>query len=110
MPSPIYKILLPAEWAAFEATGSFAGSPLDQADGFVHLSTSEQVHRTATRFFADEPDLIVLSIDPEPFGESLKWETNNHGTFPHLYSHLPMTAVSKIRHVTDKADLLGLHD
>jgi len=106
----IYKILLPAEWAAFEADGVFAGSPLDLADGFVHLSTDAQVHRTAARFFAGEPALVVLSVDASAFGEALQWETNAHGTFPHLYAPLPMAAVKKVRLVSDISDLLGMTD
>ncbi|GAA3298813.1 DUF952 domain-containing protein [Dactylosporangium vinaceum] len=106
----VYKILLPAEWAAFQRAGTFTGSPLDRADGFIHLSTAEQVHTTATRFFADEPALVVLSIATEPFGEAIRWESNKHGTFPHLYSQLPASAVSRTRHITDRADLLGLAD
>ncbi|MEU7872254.1 DUF952 domain-containing protein [Dactylosporangium sp. NPDC049140] len=106
----IYKILLPAEWAGCEGAEAFAGSPLDLGDGFVHLSTAAQVHRTATRFFAGVPALVVLSVDPEALGDALKWETNEHGTFPHLYAPLPMAAVTKVRHVTDAADLTALPD
>ncbi|WP_433058606.1 DUF952 domain-containing protein [Dactylosporangium sp. CS-033363] len=106
----VYKILLPAEWAAFEQAGSFAGSPLDLGDGYVHLSTVLQVHRTATRFFAGVAELVVLSVDDEQLGAALKWETNEHGTFPHLYAPLPMTAVTKVRHITDVADLQQLTD
>ncbi|WP_433615018.1 DUF952 domain-containing protein [Dactylosporangium sp. CA-139114] len=106
----IYKILLPAEWAGFEAAGVFAGSPLDLADGYVHLSTAEQVHRTATRFFAGVPELVVLSVDPGPLGEALRWEANEHGTFPHLYAHLPLAAVTKVRRITDVAELQDLAD
>jgi uncharacterized protein (DUF952 family) len=94
VPVPIYKILLPAEWAAFEAAGVFEGSPLDLADGFVHLSTAGQVSQTAARFFAAEPDLVVLAVDPGPLAEHLRWEDSPRGgTFPHLYAPLPMSAV-----------------
>ncbi|WP_433217990.1 DUF952 domain-containing protein [Dactylosporangium sp. CS-047395] len=106
----VYKILLPAEWAAFEQAGSFAGSPLDLGDGYVHLSTAQQVHRTATRYFAGVPELVVLSVADEPLGAALKWETNEHGTFPHLYAPLPMAVVTKVRRVTDVAELERLTD
>jgi uncharacterized protein (DUF952 family) len=39
----IYKILLPTEWTAFEATGRFDSSPLEQRSGFIHCSSGEQV-------------------------------------------------------------------
>src|SRR4051812_11228711 len=56
----IYKILLPAEWAEFEAAGRFDGSPLDRRDGFIHCSSREQLAGTAQRYFGDQPDLVVL--------------------------------------------------
>ncbi|GAA4258698.1 DUF952 domain-containing protein [Dactylosporangium darangshiense] len=91
---PIYKILLPAQWDAFQAAGVFEGSPLDLADGYVHLSTGEQVSGTAARYFAGEPDLVVLAVDAEALGERLRWEESPRGgTFPHLYAPLPMSAV-----------------
>ncbi|GAA2396690.1 DUF952 domain-containing protein [Dactylosporangium salmoneum] len=93
----IYKILLPAEWDAFEAAGVFEGSPLDLADGYVHLSTAEQVSRTAGRFFAGAGELVVAAVDEAPLGGALRWETNDHGTFPHLYAPLPMSAVAGVR-------------
>ncbi|MGI5243950.1 DUF952 domain-containing protein [Dactylosporangium sp. CA-139066] len=90
----IYKILLPAEWDAFEAAGVFEGSPLDRRDGFVHLSGAGQVAGTAVRYFGDEPDLVVLAVDPEALGDRLRWEeSTSGGTFPHLYAPLPMSAV-----------------
>ena len=42
----IYKLLRAAEWAAFAAEGSFAGSPDDRRDGYIHLSTAAQVEAT----------------------------------------------------------------
>ncbi|WP_432827748.1 DUF952 domain-containing protein [Dactylosporangium sp. CA-092794] len=94
---PIYKILLPAEWADFEAAGVFAGSPLDRADGFVHLSTAEQVALTARRYFAGAGELVVLAVDPAPFGAALRWEPSpSGGVFPHLYAPLPRSAVLEV--------------
>ncbi|MEV8504577.1 DUF952 domain-containing protein [Actinoplanes sp. NPDC051475] len=36
------------------AAGRFDGSPFDQASGYIHFSTREQVFGTATRRSADE--------------------------------------------------------
>ncbi|WP_432988117.1 DUF952 domain-containing protein [Dactylosporangium sp. CA-233914] len=102
---PIYKILLPAEWAEFETAGVFAGSPLDRADGFVHLSSAEQLHRTASRYFSGEPELVVLAVDADLLGADLRWEDNAHGTFPHLYAPLPLSAVTEARHVSDISEI-----
>jgi uncharacterized protein (DUF952 family) len=90
----VYKILLPDEWDAFEATGQFDGSPFDRESGFIHLSSRAQVAQTARRVFADEPALVIAAVDDSLLGGSLRWEdTSSHGRFPHLYGTLPRDAV-----------------
>ena len=68
---PIYKVLLPSEWAEFESCGQFAGSAADRTDGFVHCSSRAQVGATAVRFFAREPALVVVALDPEVMAGSV---------------------------------------
>lgn len=93
----IYKILLPAEWAAFQAAGQFDGSPFDHESGFVHLSSRDQVGATAQRVFADEPALVVAAVDAARLGESLRWEPARDGElFPHSYAPLPLSAVVSV--------------
>ena len=90
----IYKILLPTEWAEFEAVGRFDGSPFDHASGFIHCSSREQVAGTAIRVFEQEPTLVVAALDPRMLGESVRWEeSSDGGSFPHVYATLPLTAV-----------------
>jgi uncharacterized protein (DUF952 family) len=90
----IYKILLPAEWAEFEAAGRFEGSPFDRSSGFIHCSSRDQVGGTAVRVFASEPDLVVVAVDTGALGESVRWEAaRNGGLFPHVYGPLPFDAV-----------------
>src|SRR5262249_50987923 len=86
----VYKILRPAEWAGFEAAGRFDGSPDDHASGFVHFSSRAQVGATAQRFFADEPELVLLAVDADALGDRLRWEPSPHSgdPFPHLYDIL----------------------
>lgn len=106
---PIYKILLPAEWARFEAAGVFDGSPLDRADGYVHLSTREQVADTAARFFAGEPELVVLAVDETPLAAALEWEMSGpRGPYPHLYAPLPMSAVVEVHRVAGAGGVAAL--
>ena len=90
----IYKILLPAEWAEFDATGRFDGSPFDHSSGFVHCSSREQVGRTAMRVFERESALVVVALDTAVLGESVRWEEAPSGEpFPHVYATLPRSAV-----------------
>jgi uncharacterized protein (DUF952 family) len=90
----IYKILLPAEWADFETSGRFDGSPFDRSSGYIHCSSRDQVGGTALRVFADEPALVVVAVDATAFVESLRWEVaSDGGLFPHVYASVPLSAV-----------------
>ena len=90
----VYKIVATKEWAEAEAAGVFAGASVDRADGFIHFSTAEQVAATAAKWFPGRNDLTLAAIDAEALGEDLRWEPSRGGAlFPHLYAHLPMSAV-----------------
>lgn len=82
----IYKILRPAEWEQWQVEDVFNGTPLDQADGFVHCSTKEQLPGTIGRFFAGEGDLVLVTLDAEELGSHVKWEND----FPHVYAALTL--------------------
>jgi uncharacterized protein (DUF952 family) len=97
----IYKILLPSQWAEFEAEGSFAGSPFDHESGFIHCSSRTQLAGTAQRVFAGEPELVVLTIEANNLGEAVLWELapSRGESFPHIYGILPMSAVTAVHRV-----------
>jgi uncharacterized protein (DUF952 family) len=96
----IYKILLPSEWAEFEATGRFDGSPFDRSSGFIHCSSREQVSATAQRVFGDIPQLVVVAVDAQAVSQSLSWEATSDGDpYPHVYGPLPRQAVVAVYHV-----------
>ena len=44
-PSAAYKVLTEAQMKALE-TGAFTGAPVDLADGYIHLSTANQLAGT----------------------------------------------------------------
>lgn len=102
---PIYKILLPSEWAEFEAAGRFDGSPFDASSGFVHCSSREQVPATARRFFADAGPLVVVALDESRLG-AVRWEVaSDGGAFPHVYGPLTRAAVVAVHDVPGPDDV-----
>jgi uncharacterized protein (DUF952 family) len=105
----VYKIA-PAElWRAAEAAGIFTGAPVDIADGFIHFSTAEQTRETAAKHFRGQADLLLVAIDAEALGDTLKWEPSRGGAlFPHLYGALPLTAVRACAPIPMRPD--GFHD
>lgn len=89
-----YKVLTAGQMAALEADGTFAGAPVDLADGFIHLSTAAQLGETVVKHFAGQDDLHIASVDLPVLAEAVKWEPSRGGDlFPHLYAALPLSAV-----------------
>jgi uncharacterized protein (DUF952 family) len=107
----IYKILLPSEWADFDAAGRFDGSTFDHESGFIHCSSREQVGAVATFRFAGAGALVVVAIDDEMLGDSVRWEDGGGSLFPHVYGTVPRPAVVAVHRVAD-ASLVdaALHD
>ncbi len=97
MTTTIYKILTADEWRAAERSGSYAGSADDVRDGFIHLSTAEQLGGTAAKYFRGKPDLVLAAFEVTSLGPSLKWEPSRGGAlFPHLYAQLPTTLALRV--------------
>ena len=94
LPLVAYKVLTGPQMAVLEVDGVFAGAPIDLADGYVHLSTADQVTETVDKHFAGQADLHVAAVDLAVLGEAVKWEASRGGQlFPHIYAALPLNAV-----------------
>lgn len=94
LPAAIYKIVPASLWEEAERAGRFEGAPVDEADGFIHLSTAEQVRETARRHFAGQGGLLLVTVDADALGDALRFEPSRGGDlFPHLYGPMPLAAV-----------------
>lgn len=92
----IYKLLRLDEWASFDANGTFAGSFADLRDGFIHLSTGEQVDSTFAKHFPDAVHVMLITLDSDRLNASLRWEASRGGAlFPHLYRALDRSDIIK---------------
>jgi uncharacterized protein (DUF952 family) len=95
MATRVYKIVPAALWREAERNGSFAGSPVDKRDGFIHFSTAEQLADTARKHFAGQRDLLLVTVDAERL--DLRWEPARGGQlFPHLYGTLLLSVVQSV--------------
>ncbi|KAI8931347.1 hypothetical protein NX059_011686 [Plenodomus lindquistii] len=97
LPTYLYKILPSAPPSPLPARLPL--SDLDRNDGYIHLSTSEQVPGTADRFFGSVSELWLLKIRYEVLAAGtdgdgavkagnqaeVRWEEAGHGCFAHLY-------------------------
>ena len=89
-----FKILTAEQWAQFEVDGVFHGAPIDLADGYIHLSTADQVQGTLDKHFAGQAGLVIAEINLAALGDAVRWEMSRGGAlFPHVYGFLPMNVV-----------------
>lgn len=94
----IYKIVPKDLWDEQTRDGWFRGASIDLKDGFIHFSTAEQVRETASKHFAEQDNLLIITIDETLLGSDLKYEVSRGGAlFPHLYADLPMNAVLSVQ-------------
>ncbi len=92
-----FKILTAEQWTQFEADQVFQGAPVDLTDGYIHMSTADQLEETIDKHFAGQTGLVIAEIDLNSLGDALKWEVSRGGAlFPHLYSPLAMMSVVTI--------------
>ncbi|MDP9165961.1 MAG: DUF952 domain-containing protein [Actinomycetota bacterium] len=110
IPSPreLIHLCTTAEWQRAREAGERRPPSLEE-DGFVHLSTPEQVHLPANRLFAGRDDMLVLRLDPARLGAPVRWEPGvatdpSSMTFPHLYGPLPVAAVTSVTAYRPDAD------
>ncbi len=94
----VHKVLRRQEWEAAVDAGTYLGSDDDRRDGFIHLSTDEQLAGTVARHFAGQDDLVVVDLDPDTLGDDLRWEPARGGQlFPHLHGPLDPTVAVAVR-------------
>ena len=100
----VYKLLRKSEWQEAERCGIFSGSADDRRDGFIHLSTPDQVRGTFEKYFANEPEPVLVAFDAEHLGPALKWEISRGGQhFPHLYGVLDIAHSLSISQIPREA-------
>lgn len=95
MPASVaYKILTAEQMRALEED-RFEGAPIDVADGYVHLSSADQVAGTLAAHFAGRDNLFLAAVDLEKAGKAVRWErSRGGGRFPHLYGRLSLALVA----------------
>lgn len=87
----VFKVAAARDWQQAASSGLFTGSPVDQRDGFIHLSAPDQLAVTLAKHFCGQRDLVLAAYDADELGPALKWEPSRGGAlFPHLYAPLPV--------------------
>jgi uncharacterized protein (DUF952 family) len=103
MPSEhlIYHITTPALWNQF-LYFDFYEAPSLQAEGFIHASKASQLQATAERYYNDEPEIVLLTIDTTLLAAALVYEEapNRKEEFPHIYGKLNKDAIIETKTIT----------
>jgi glutathione S-transferase len=100
----LFHIMTPDGWTRFQETGSSDQSTRDLTlaqEGFIHCSYAEQLDATIERFYADLPEVVVVTLDPDLLEAEVKEDPTPDGTlFPHVYGPLTLDAVVDVSHRT----------
>jgi uncharacterized protein (DUF952 family) len=100
----LFHIISQMQWEKAQVTGTYQPDSL-QNDGFIHLSTEEQVLFVANQFYHGRSNLLLLKIDPRKLKAEVILESPIHpkplettqvqpfSQFPHLYGELNLDAV-----------------
>ena len=95
----LFHITTRAAWQRAVAIGDYVTASLED-DGFIHLSTEAQWPAVHERFYAGEPDLVLLVVDPERLRNEIRFELVDGDHYPHLYGPLDIGAVVEVRELS----------
>lgn len=97
----IYHVVEASEWAEQESLTIYRASSLD-TEGFIHLSTKEQVPGVLDRYYRNVPNLLLLHVDADKLVHELRYEkATNNELFPHIYGPINKDAVVAIERNDD---------
>ena len=94
---PLYKITTQELWEKSRGSSTLLLSPADTP--FIHLAEKEDVGKTIAKFFPEEEQVVVLTIDPAKLVGRLVKEGNPGGSkeYYHLYEgSIPMRAITAV--------------
>ena len=96
----IYHVTTSKEWASAEEKGFFEAPSL-HSEGFIHMSTINQVEGVLSRYYKNIPDLVLLHVEESALIAELKYELSPsmNQEFPHIFGPINLNAVVKVEPV-----------
>jgi uncharacterized protein (DUF952 family) len=106
MIAPIIHVTYRTHWLAAKNSGSYTADSL-AVEGFIHCSAHDQLLRVADAFFAGQPGLVLLVIDPRRLESEVRWEPGTdrpEELFPHVYGPINLESVVAVHDFEPGAD------
>ncbi len=95
----VYKILSASDWNRAEQLG-YTQTDLDEGDGYVHLSTREQVSETLQLHYKGQTGVGLFEFALDDIENAIRWESSRGGQlFPHLYGRLHLSKARRRWHL-----------
>jgi uncharacterized protein (DUF952 family) len=93
----IYHVVKKSSWDAALQQGFYEADSL-VSEGFIHLSTKEQVAAVLQRYYQNQNDLVLLHVEESKLTAELKYELapSVNEMFPHLFGRLNMEAIEEV--------------
>ncbi|MEZ5283114.1 MAG: DUF952 domain-containing protein [Acidimicrobiales bacterium] len=94
-PINVFHISTPQAWQQAQLEGVYTHPSLE-AEGFIHMSTRDELLATTERHYAGVVGLILLEVDTSALPDgALVWEMapTVGREFPHSYGPIPTSAV-----------------
>lgn len=99
----VEHLALPQDWRAALAAGRYTASTRGRSlaeEGFVHASRPDQTAAVRQRYYADVPELVLLTIDTDLLDVPWRLDRVGDDEFPHLYGPVRIEAVVATRTLT----------
>ena len=96
----IYHVVNKTSWQQALQQG-FYETPSLATEGFIHLSTKDQVAGVLQRYYQNQTDLLLLQVDESKLTAELKYEIapSVNELFPHLFGRLNLNAVTAVTEI-----------
>ena len=97
----IYHVVNKTSWQQALQQG-FYEAPSLATEGFIHLSTKDQVAGVLQRYYQNQTDLLLLQVDESKLTAELKYEIapSVNELFPHLFGRLNLNAVTAVTEIS----------
>ena len=94
----IYHLTQKKNWEEAVNKGFYDAASL-YSEGFIHCSNKDQVHATLDRYFKDQSEILVLTIEKSKLQAPLQYDfsTSVNQEFPHIYGPINMDAVVDVQ-------------